>query len=138
MPVGNGSLINGIGAWAKAHLPDTKIIGVVAENAPSMLLSWQADKVINTNSANTIADGIAIRRPIWEAVQLMREVVDDVMTVSETEIEQAAEVLLTQENLVVEPAGCVSLAAIIKNKDADQGLTVGNLICCKNIRPISL
>lgn len=136
VPIGNGSLINGIGAWAKAEMPATQIIGVVAENAPSMMLSWQEGKIINTASADTIADGIAVRLPILEAVQGMEGVVDDVIAVSEEEIVQASQLLFEQENLIVEPSGCVSLAAIIKNAEADQGLTVVNLVCGKNIQPV--
>ncbi len=136
VPVGNGSLINGIGTWAKAELPSTKIIGVVAENAPSMKLSWQEGKIVNTASADTIADGIAVRLPIKEAVEVMSGIVDDVVEVSEEEIVLAAKMLLEQENMVVEPAGCVSLAAIVQNAKRDQGLTVANLICGKNIKPL--
>lgn len=135
VPVGNGSLINGIGAWAKAGLPNTQVIGVVAENAPSMMLSWQVGKIVNTESANTIADGIAVRLPILEAIDAMADVVDDVITVSEDDIMNASKLLFELENMIVEPAGCVSLAAIVKNAKHDQGLTVANLVCGKNIKP---
>ena len=135
VPVGNGSLINGIATWAKAKAPHIKIIGVVAEEAPSMMLSWQEGKIINTDSANTVADGIAVRLPILEAVEAMTGIVDDVIAVSEEEIMSAADLMLRHDNLVVEPSGSVSLAAIIKNAKQDQGLTIGNLICGKNIKP---
>ena len=135
VPVGNGSLINGIATWAKAEMPHTEVIGVVAENAPSMMLSWQEGEVINTDSADTIADGIAVRLPIKEAVDIMSGVIDRVIAVSEEEITNAANMLVEQENLIVEPSGCVSLAAIIKNHKHDRGLTVANLICGKNIKP---
>ena len=135
VPVGNGSLINGIATWAKAKTPHIKIIGVVAEEAPSMMLSWQEGKIINTDSANTVADGIAVRLPIPEAVDVMTGIVDDVIAVSEEEIMSAADLMLRHDNLVVEPSGSVSLAAIIKNAKQDQGLTIGNLICGKNIKP---
>lgn len=133
VPIGNGSLINGIATYVKeAGLP-TEIVGVVAENAPAMMLSWQQGSIINTETADTIADGIAVRLPIDEAVVHMRSVVDEIISVSEDEIAAAVTLMLEQEQIVSEPAGAVSLAAIVKKAKNDQGMTVGNLVCGKNI-----
>lgn len=133
VPVGNGSLINGVGAWAKAHVPHTKIIGVVAEAAPSMMMSWKEGKVVNTQSADTIADGIAVRLPIPESLGPLAHAVDDMISVSEDEIIAAMKIMFRDEKLVVETSGAVSLAAILKNAKQDAGCTVANLVCGGNI-----
>ena len=133
VPVGNGSLINGVGAWAKAHLPDMQIIGVVAANAPSMMLSWQQGKVVNTDTADTIADGIAVRLPIPESLGPLAHAVDDIVSVTDDEIVQAMQLMFSEENIVAETAGAVSMAAIMKYAGQDAGLTVANLICGCNI-----
>jgi threonine dehydratase len=61
VPVGDGALINGIACWVKHHAPDTRVVGVCAEGAPSMVHSWRAGRPVPTERADTIADGIAIR-----------------------------------------------------------------------------
>lgn len=133
VPVGNGSLINGVGTWAKANRPDLRIIGVVAAAAPAMRLSWQAGEVVNTQSADTIADGIAVRLPIAESLIPLKAAVDDIIEVTEAEIIGAMRLMFASENLVVETAGAVSLAAIVQNAEQDAGLTVANLVCGSNI-----
>jgi threonine dehydratase len=89
VPLGNGALLTVIGTWMKARLPACKVIGVVAEEAPSMLLSWRARNVVSTPTALTIADGIAVREPVPYALDCMYSTVDDVWAVSEASLRAA-------------------------------------------------
>ncbi|HEY1455566.1 MAG TPA: pyridoxal-phosphate dependent enzyme, partial [Candidatus Dormibacteraeota bacterium] len=100
IPLGNGSLINGMGTWLRHASPATRVIGVCAQAAPAMERSWNAGSPITTASA-TIADGIAVRVPVPEALELMRGVVDEVMLVSEDEIVAAMRVLFADSGLIV-------------------------------------
>jgi threonine dehydratase len=116
VPLGNGALVNGIGTWLKRFAPGIKVIAVCAETAPSMALSWQAGIAVTAPSA-TIADGIAVRVPIPEAVEIMARTVDDVMLVSDAEMRSAMRALHTLAGLVVEPAGAAGVAAIARHAD---------------------
>src|SRR5436189_179204 len=75
VPLGNGSLVNGVGTWLKHASPQTRVIAVCAASAPSMALSWKARQAIDAPSS-TIADGIAVRVPVREAVDTMGGTVD--------------------------------------------------------------
>ena len=131
VPLGNGALINGVGTWLKRHTA-TKVIAVCAAGAPSMALSWESRRPVSAPS-NTIADGIAVRVPIPEAVELMENTVDDVMLVSDDEMRAAMRSLFYNAGLLVEPAGAAGLAAIGRRREEFSGkraatiLTGGNL-----------
>ena len=132
VPLGNGALVNGVGTWLKYRSPRTRVIAVCAESAPSMALSWKSRKPM-TAPGSTIADGIAVRVPVAEAVATMAKTVDDVMLVSDEEMRLAMRRLFIDAGLVVEPAGAAGIAAIaIRAKEfADRRvaaiLTGGNL-----------
>jgi len=131
VPLGNGSLGNGIGTWQKHASSKTRVIAVCAESAPSMALSWQAGRPVDAAST-TIADGIAVRVPVADAVNLMPATVDDVMLVSDDEMRDAMRYLLADSGLVVEPAGAAGVAAIAKRSQFKGGrvaaiITGGNL-----------
>src|SRR6185295_4444339 len=84
VPLGNGALLNGVARWIKAASPATEVIGVCAAGAPSMERSWRKGPgapVVETERTDTIADGVAVRIPIAEAVADMHGLVDDVMLV---------------------------------------------------------
>ena len=89
IPVGNGSLINGVASGLRAGLTGCRVIGVQAEMAPAMTLSWKASRPVDTPSAATYADGIATRIAIPAAVALMPGRVDDMLLVSEDELHAA-------------------------------------------------
>lgn len=129
VPLGNGSLVNGVGTWIKQHSPSTQVIAVCAEGAPSMALSWTAHEPV-TAPSNSIADGIAVRVPVAEAVQIMQSTVDDVMLVGDGEMRDAMRTLFFDAGLLVEPAGAAGVAAITKTKPGGRVaaiLTGGNL-----------
>ena len=81
--MGDTALIRGIAAAAKQIAPQVKIIGVQAERAPSYYLSWKEGKVVGTETCDTIADGLATRTPEAANVRDVKELVDEVVLVSE-------------------------------------------------------
>ena len=86
VPVGNGALIVGVGAWLRATAPDCRVVGIQSEAAPSMTLSWRERRPIETETAATFADGIASRVPVPEALAWMADTVDDMRLVSEASL----------------------------------------------------
>ncbi|MEM9486567.1 MAG: pyridoxal-phosphate dependent enzyme [Cyanobacteria bacterium P01_F01_bin.116] len=133
VPVGNGALINGIAAWYKAHQPSTQVIGVVAQGAPTMALSWQQGQPIPTATVNTIADGIAVRTPVPEALKTMTTLVDDVVQVTDNAILEAMRLLHRLAGVVVEPAGAVGVAAATVYKNRFAGHQVATTLCGSNL-----
>jgi threonine dehydratase len=135
LPVGNGALINGVGTWLKAHAPDVRIVGVCATGAPSMELSWRAGSVHNTDQATTIADGIAIRLPVSEAISDMEGCVDDVILVDDDAIVTAMRLLLGEVGVAAEPSGAVGLAGLVALAPQLQGMRVATVVTGANLTP---
>ena len=133
VPLGDGALVSGVGLWLRRASPSTRVIGVAAEGAPAMDLSWRAGRVVSTDSISTIADGIAVRVPVPRAFDHMRGNVDEVMLVSDEEIVAAMRTLLVDAGLAVEPAGAAGLAAAVKLHDRLQGERVGIIVTGGNI-----
>jgi threonine dehydratase len=115
VPMGDTALIRGIAAAAKQISPQVKIIGVQAEQAPSYYLSWKEDKVVGTETCDTIADGLATRTPEAANVRAVKSLVDDVVLVSEEQMLRAIETLLVEERVIAEPAGAASAAALLQS-----------------------
>lgn len=130
--LGNGALLTGIGRWVKAHAPHVRVIGIAAEGADAMAASWRAGRSIERVTMNTIADGIATRRPIPEALADMRGTVDDVLLVSERAIERAMRLLFAHAGLLVEPAGAVGVAAILDHP-ALRSRRLATVLCGSNL-----
>jgi threonine dehydratase len=122
VPLGNGALLAGIGCWLRAHSPRTRIIGICAEGAPAMAESWRAHTARTTARVNTIADGIAVRVPVPEALADLDGVVDDVVLVSEDAIKQALHLVHQHLDLVAEPAAVTGVAALLSHEGFAQGL----------------
>ncbi|HEX5014758.1 MAG TPA: pyridoxal-phosphate dependent enzyme [Candidatus Limnocylindrales bacterium] len=119
VPVGNGALINGIGSWMKAVAPLCRVVGVQAEGAPAMTLSWRAGRAIDTEAAITYADGIAARVSIPNAVELMDGRVDDMVLVSEAAMHEAQAELRDALGITVEGAAAASWAALLDGPRPD-------------------
>jgi threonine dehydratase len=115
VPMGDTALIRGIAAAAKQIAPQVKIIGVQAERAPSYYLSWKEGKVVGTETCDTIADGLATRTPEAANVRDVKNLVDDVVLVSEQQMLQAIEMLLLEEQVLAEPSGAASTAALLQS-----------------------
>ena len=135
LPVGNGALVNGVGAYFRRHSAKTRIVGVCAAGAPSMERSWRAGRAIETATVSTLADGVAARVPIQRALDLMTEVVDEMMLVEDEQIVKAMRLLFERENLVAEAAGAVSLAGLLADADNHSGRVVAVLVSGGNINP---
>ena len=131
VPIGGGGLISGISLAAKALNPNIKIVGVQAEGAPSMALSIQKDKICTLDSVNTIADGISVKTPGSKTFEIVREYVDEIITVSENDIVESFLLLVEKHKLVAEASGVVTLAALkkikVKNKKVCCILSGGNI-----------
>jgi threonine dehydratase len=132
VPMGDTALIRGVAAAAKQIAPQVKIIGVQAERAPAYYLSWKEGKVVGTETCDTIADGLATRTPEAANVSEVKDLVDDVMLVSEEQMLRAIEVLLLEERVLAEPAGAASTAALL-NSSADCGEHVALVVSGANI-----
>jgi threonine dehydratase len=144
VPMGDTALIRGVAAAVKQRRPSIRIVGVVAEQAPAYLLSWEksranadrgpdADNVVETPTCQTIADGLAIRRPLAPNVAAIRELVDEVVAVSEQEMLAAIELLDAREQVIAEPAGAAATAALMKRPTAAS--TIAVLVTGGNIAP---
>jgi len=133
--LGNGALLTGVGRWVKAHAPTTRVIGVAATGAPAMVESWRANQLIEHTTVHTIADGIAVRIPIPEAVKDMHGTVDDALLVSDESMLTAMKLLHHHLGLVVEPSGAVGIAAILERRDQFQDQLVATIICGGNLTP---
>jgi threonine dehydratase len=119
IPVGNGALINGVGSWLKATAPGCRVLGVQAEGAPAMTLSYRAGRPIDTDTVTTFADGIASRISIANAVTWMAGRVDDMITVSEDAL-HAAQAEMTEElGITVEGAAAASWAGLLAGPTPD-------------------
>ncbi len=113
-PIGGGGLISGISLAAKEINPKIKIIGVQAEGANAMEQSYKAGKIMSLSSVNTIADGIAVKCPGELTYSLIKEYVDEIVTVSDKEISEAFLILCEKHKLLAEASGVASLAALKK------------------------
>jgi threonine dehydratase len=119
VPVGNGALINGVGSWLRAVLPDCRVVGIQAEAAPAMARSFTAGRPIDTDSADTFADGIAARVAIPRAVALLPGRVDEMRLVSEEALREAQAVLTEELGITVEGAAAASWAGLLAGQLPD-------------------
>jgi threonine dehydratase len=128
IPIGGGGLISGVAYAIKQLKPNVKVYGVEAAEAASMKRSVEAqDQQLTLASANTFADGIAVKRPGELTYEMVNKYVDGIVTVSEDEIAAAILFLVEQRKLVCEGAGAVSVAAMIYDKVPE---LAGKKVCC--------
>ncbi|GAB6099513.1 threonine ammonia-lyase [Halanaerocella petrolearia] len=132
-PIGGGGLISGIAVAAKTIKPEVKVIGVEAASAPAMKRSLKQDKIISLDKANTIADGIAVKRPGSVTYQLCQEYLDGVVTVCDEEIANAILMLLERAKMTVEGAGATALAAVLNNKLEVENKNIATVLSGGNI-----
>ena len=124
VPAGGGGLISGV-AYAVKHLkPECRVIGVQAAGAPSMADSIRQGRIIELPSVSTIADGIAVKKPGDLTFALCRQYVDEIVTVTESEIASAILTLMETQKTVAEGAGATSVAAAMFGKVDTEKKTV--------------
>src|SRR5918999_2378169 len=116
VPLGGGGLASGIGLALAARLPSARVVGVQAEACAPYPASIAAHRPLGARSANTICDGIAIKRPGDVTLPLVERYVDQVVTVSDDEVAEAMVLLLERSKLVVEGAGAVGVAALMHGR----------------------
>jgi threonine dehydratase len=118
VPLGGGGLAAGIGLAVASALPGARVVGVQAAACAPYVDSLAAHRPIGARSANTICDGIAVKRPGDFTLPLVERYVDEVVTVSDDEVAQAMVLLLERAKLVVEGAGAVAVAALMHGRVA--------------------
>ncbi len=133
VPIGLGSGICGTIMARDALGLATEIVGVVAERAAAYALSFEAGKPVATASANTFADGVAVREPDPQALEIIRKGAERIVTVSEDEIEAAMRAYYTDTHNLAEGAGAAPLAAVLKEKAKLAGKKVGVVLSGGNV-----
>ncbi|MGH1357755.1 MAG: threonine ammonia-lyase [Burkholderiaceae bacterium] len=147
--VGGGGLISGIAIAAKAIKPDIRIVGVQADHFPAATHMWLTDRPGQTTATiepselvvpggPTLAEGIAVEEPGSQTMPIINELVDDMLLVTEAQVEQAILSLLDIEKTVVEGAGAAGLAAVMAYRDRFAGQRVGLVLCGGNIDSLTL
>ncbi len=131
VPIGGGGLISGIAVAAKALKPGIRLIGVQAELYPSMYNAINGTRL--PMRGDTLAEGIAVKAPGRITQAIVRDLVDDIILVSEQEIERAVSLLINIEKTVVEGAGAAGLAAVLKEPGRFKGRVLGLVLCGGNI-----
>src|SRR5689334_2053039 len=131
IPIGGGGLMSGVSIAARAIKPDIEMIGVEAELYPSMKCAIEG--VFMPLGGDTLAEGIAVKHPGELTSRILRELANEVMLVSERDLERAVAMLVGIEKTVVEGAGAAGLAAILANPDRFKGKKVATILCGGNI-----
>ena len=133
VPIGLGSGICGTISARDALGLATKVVGVVSTEAPAYALSFAAGKVVATNSANTMADGMAVRGPDAEALGVILKGADRIVQVSDVEVMAAMRAYYQDTHQLVEGAGAGALAALMQERDKLRGRRVGLIVSGGNI-----
>ena len=133
VPIGLGSGICGVIAVRDALGLSTKVVGVVSTEAPAYALSFSAGKVVATNSANTMADGMAVRGPDPQALEIILKGADRIVQVSDDEIAGAMRAYYEDAHQLTEGAGAGALAALLQERERMKGKRVGLILSGGNI-----
>ena len=134
VPIGGGGLISGIAIAVREQRPEIRIVGVEAAAAASALASRRAGRIVVIESADTIADGIAVKRPGDLTFPIIERYVDDIVAVDEVEIAAAVHMLLERQKVLAEGAGAVALAGLATGKiSVRRGETVVMILSGGNI-----
>jgi threonine dehydratase len=131
--LGGGAMATGVGHVLKAMAPGVEVICVQPLGAPAMTYSWRQRSVVTTDSTDTIADGVAGRRPIRAVLEDLLLVADDAVLVQEASIIAGMRMLLHHAGLVVEPSAALGIAAILEDRDRFAGRHVVTIVCGRNV-----
>jgi threonine dehydratase len=131
VPIGGGGLISGMATVARAKRPEMEVLGVQAELYPSMYGRMKGETM--PCGGDTLAEGIAVKEPGEFTSRIIERLVDDILLVSEAELETAVSLLLQIEKTVVEGAGAAGLAAVLSHRERFAGKKVGLVLCGGNI-----
>lgn len=133
VPVGGGSGAAGISTVVRAVAPHAEVIAVQSEKAPSVYLSWKRGEIVPTESADTMADGLATRRAFELPLEIMRDQIDDFVLVSDDEIRDAIRLYVEKAHTIAEGAGAASLAAGCKIRERLRGKKVAMVLSGGNL-----
>ena len=133
IPIGGGGLIGGIATIAREMRPNIKIYGVQTEQYPTMKLAVAGEKIIC--GGETLAEGIAVKKPGAVTKPVVSSLVDDILLVNEQALEWAVGALVEEQRVVSEGAGAAGVAAIYQHPDVFKGKKVGSVVCGGNIDP---
>ncbi|WP_405950249.1 pyridoxal-phosphate dependent enzyme [Streptomyces prunicolor] len=131
--LGGGAMATGVGHVMKALAPGVEVICVQPLGAPAMTRSWHSRRVVTTDSTDTIADGVAGRRPIPAVLDDLLLVADDAVLVREESIIAGMRMLLDHAGLVVEPSAALGIAAVLEDRDRFAGRHVVTIVCGSNV-----
>ena len=132
-PVGGGGLLAGVACAVKKSNPNVQVFGVQAEGANAAALSYKAGTLMCTDTATTIADGIAVKKPGDISFELIKKYADGIVTVDDSQIAEAILLLIERCKQIVEPAGATPLAAVLNGKIDVAGKKVVCLMSGGNI-----
>ncbi|MEV3923643.1 threonine ammonia-lyase [Actinomadura coerulea] len=131
--LGGGAMATGVGHVLRTLAPEVEMICVQPSGAPAMTRSWHRRRVVTTESADTIADGVAGRRPIPDVLDDLLLVADDAVLVEEASIIAGMRLLLDRAGLVVEPSAALGVAAVLEDRDRFAGRHVVTIVCGGNV-----
>ena len=121
VPVGGGGLISGVAIAVKSARPEVQVVGVQVDACAPFPASLDAGESVTVSSAVTIADGIAVKRPGELTLELVKRWVDEMVVVPEDDVADAMVLLMERAKLVVEGAGAVGVAALLKGMVSARG-----------------
>jgi threonine dehydratase len=133
VPVGGGGLISGVAVAAKGVKPDIEIYGAQSELYPAMAAAIKGKASLESPSAQTIAEGIAVKEPGILTTAIVKDLVRDILVVREASIEHALAMILEIEKTLVEGAAAAGFAAVLENRDLFAGRRVGIVMSGGNI-----
>ena len=131
--LGGGALASGVGCAFKSLSPGTKVIAIQPVGAAAMAKSWKRREIVETETTETIADGVAVRRPIQTVLDDLLALVDDAVTVQEESIKSGMRLLYEHAGMVVEPSAALGIAAVLENRDRFGGKRVATVLCGGNV-----
>jgi threonine dehydratase len=132
LPIGGGGLAAGVLIAVKTTHPNVKIIGVQSRSFPSMYESWKKGSITSAGGARTIADGISVKVPGQTTFSIIKNLIDDIVLVDDSDIIKAMFLLMERMKVVIEPAGAVGLAYLISQKPSP-GKKVVSILAGGNI-----
>jgi len=132
--IGDGALVAGIGSWLRAESSGSHVVGVTARGAPAMVQSLDSGRPLERR-AETIADGLAITRPVPGAIEQVAAAVNEILPVPDDSMLAAMRLLAERAGVLAEPSGAAGIAALMEHRGRFQGAVVVSVITGSNVDP---
>lgn len=130
--LGDGAMFTGISRIMKAYSPNTRLVAIQSVGAPALVESIRKNQYTSYDTTKTIADGIAVRLPMKQALEDLKHLVDDTLLVSDESIKKGMKLIHEHLGIVAEPSAAVGVAALIENQVECKGKNVVTIICGGN------